>query len=82
MAFTEEDQIRLSKTLINMKAKFILIIKNTEFIYNLYNITNLNILSFSKNYTYNVRSRNRTKYKAFNNHKYKGKCLNTSLYIY
>ncbi len=58
MAFTEEDQIRLSKTLINMKAKFILIIKNTEFIYNLYNNTNLNILSFSKNYTYNVRSRN------------------------
>ncbi len=56
--FDETDQKRLANILVGMKAKFILIIKNTEFIYNLYNHTNLNILTFDKNYTYNVRSRN------------------------
>lgn len=56
--FDENDQIRLSNILINMSTKFILIIKNTEFIYSLYNNTHLNILAFDKNYSYNVRSRN------------------------
>lgn len=56
--FDETDQKRLANILVGMKAKFILIIKNTEFIYNLYNNTHLNILTFDKNYTYNVRSRN------------------------
>ena len=57
-AFTEKDQKRLAELLLKMDAKFILIIKNTEFIFNLYNDTHLNIYSFDKNYTYNVRSRN------------------------
>ncbi|NLI90370.1 MAG: DNA adenine methylase [Epulopiscium sp.] len=56
--FGAKDQERLAKVLIDMEAKFILIIKNTEFIYNLYNQSKLSILAFDKNYTYNVRSRN------------------------
>lgn len=56
-AFTKDDQYRLANVLKRVKAKFILIIKNTDFIYNLYE-NNFRILSFDKNYTYNVRSRN------------------------
>lgn len=57
--FAENDQIRLAKILQDIKAKFILIIKNTDFIYSLYNRANFNIITFDKNYTYNVRSRNK-----------------------
>lgn len=56
-AFTKEDQYRLAKILEGIKAKFILIIKNTSFIYSLYK-DRFRIISFDKNYTYNVRSRN------------------------
>ncbi len=56
-AFTKEDQCRLANVLKQVKAKFILIIKNTDFIYSLYE-NHFRILSFDKNYTYNVRSRN------------------------
>lgn len=55
--FTKEDQRRLAETLKKTKAKFILIIKNTDFIYSLYDGF-FNILCFDKTYTYNVRSRN------------------------
>lgn len=55
--FTKSDQERLSDVLKQTPAKFILVIKNTEFIYNLYE-KDFNILSFDKLYTYNVRSRN------------------------
>lgn len=55
--FTKHDQERLANVLKRTQAKFILIIKNTEFIYNLY-AERFNILSFDKQYTYNVRSRN------------------------
>ena len=55
--FTRSDQARLAETLRSTPAKFILVIKNTDFIYNLYK-DNFNILSFDKQYTYNVRSRN------------------------
>lgn len=57
-SFDEMNQKRLADILVDMKAKFILIIKNTEFIYELYNESHLNILAFDKKYTYNVRSRN------------------------
>lgn len=56
-AFTREDQYRLAGILKNIKAGFILIIKNTDFIYNLYKDC-FRIISFDKNYTCNVRSRN------------------------
>ncbi len=55
--FTKRDQERLANALKNTPAKFILIIKNTEFIRSLY-AEGFNILSFDKQYTYNVRSRN------------------------
>ena len=55
--FTRMDQQRLADILKQTKAKFILIIKNTDFIYDLYK-DHFNILSFDKQYTYNVRSRN------------------------
>ena len=57
--FTRRDQLRLACTLWDTEAGFILIIKNTDFIYNLYaGNKKLNILGFDKTYTYNVRGRN------------------------
>ena len=55
--FTQKDQERLAYSLKKTLAKFILIIKNTDFISSLYD-KDFNILSFDKQYTYNVRSRN------------------------
>lgn len=55
--FTKRDQERLANALKKTQARFILIIKNTDFIHNLYSEC-FNILSFDKQYTYNVRSRN------------------------
>lgn len=55
--FTKCDQERLAHSLKKTLAQFILVIKNTDFIYNLYK-DNFNILSFDNQYTYNVRSRN------------------------
>jgi len=55
--FTSADQERLANELKKTLAKFILIIKNTDFIYSLYK-DDFNILSFDNQYTYNVRSRN------------------------
>lgn len=55
--FTKRDQERLADALKATPAKFILVIKNTDFIYDLYK-DHFNILSFDKQYTYNVRSRN------------------------
>ncbi len=56
-AFSQEDQRRLVSVLRETRAKFILIIKNTDFIYSLYE-KDFSILCFNKTYTYNVRSRN------------------------
>lgn len=56
--FTQFDQERLAYNLKRTPAKFILIIKNTDFILRLYE-NDFNILSFDKQYTYNVRSRNK-----------------------
>lgn len=55
--FDKPDQERLSNALKRTPAKFILIIKNTDFIYSLYE-GHFNIICFDKQYTYNVRSRN------------------------
>lgn len=56
-AFTRKDQQRLAEALRRTKAQFILIIKNTDFIYSLYQ-NDFNIMYFDKKYSYNVRSRN------------------------
>lgn len=56
-AFTKNDHKRLAFCLKEVPAKFILVIQNTDFIYDLYK-NDFNILSFNNQYTYNVRSRN------------------------
>lgn len=57
--FDKRDQERLARCLYSTKAKFILIIKNTPFIFNLYNNKpNIKITSFDKTYKYNVKGRN------------------------
>ena len=56
--FGRDDQIRLAKFLQNTKAKFMLIIKNTDFIYNLYNVKGLYIKSFDKKYLVSIKNRN------------------------
>jgi len=56
-AFGHEEQERLAEVLKRTRAKFILIIKNTPFIYGLYE-GHFHIQPFDNRYTYNVRSRN------------------------
>jgi len=56
-SFIKTDQERLASELKKTLAKFILVIKNTDFISSLYD-KDFNILSFNNKYTYNVRSRN------------------------
>lgn len=55
--FTKFDQERLASALKKTTANFILVIKNTPFIRGLYE-KDFNVLSFGKQYAYNVRSRN------------------------
>lgn len=55
--FTRDDQKRLADLLEHMKARFLLVIKNTDYIYSLYEGKH-RILSFENRYVYNVRSRN------------------------
>jgi len=58
-SFDKNDQKRLAHCLYATKAKFILIIKNTPFILNLYkNKPKIIISSFDKTYLYNVKGRN------------------------
>ncbi len=57
--FEKSDQERLTNCLYKTKAKFILIIKKTPFIYSLYNNKKgIKIDSFEKTYLYNVKGRN------------------------
>jgi DNA adenine methylase len=58
-AFTRKDQERLANYLINKcKAKWMMIIKNTDFIFELYDNKGLNILSFDKTYLVSFMNRN------------------------
>lgn len=57
--FNKADQERLADYMINRcRAKWMLIIKNTDFIYNLYNQPGIHIKSFDKNYTVSFMNRN------------------------
>ena len=58
--FTREDHVRLARYLMRTKAKFLLVIKNTEFIYSLYE-GKFPMYAFENRYIYNVRSRNEQK---------------------
>lgn len=55
--FGQEEQIRLCECLKRTRARILLIIKNTEFIYNLYK-DNFNIKSFDKKYIVSFMNRN------------------------
>ena len=58
-AFTREDQKRLADYLINeCKAKWMMIIKNTDFIYGLYDKEGVNIRTFDKEYVVSFMNRN------------------------
>lgn len=58
-AFTKADQERLANYMISeCKAKWMMIIKNTEFIYNLYNKKGINICTFDKEYIVSFMNRN------------------------
>lgn len=57
--FTREDQERLANYLINeCRAKWMMIIKNTDFIYGLYNKEGINIRTFDKEYLVSFMNRN------------------------
>ena len=58
-SFTRDDQGRLADFLINRcEAKWMMVIKNTDFIYELYNRDNINISSFDKKYLVSIQNRN------------------------
>ena len=57
--FNKDDQVRLSDYLINeCHGNWMLIIKNTDFIYNLYNHEKLYVSSFDKKYQVSFMNRN------------------------
>ena len=57
--FTHSDQERLANYMINeCRAKWMIIIKNTDFIYNLYNKEGINIRTFDKKYLVSFMNRN------------------------
>lgn len=59
IAFGDDDHQRLADWIKSSSAKFILVIQNTEMIQSLYgNTEGINIESFDKQYSYNVRDRN------------------------
>lgn len=55
--FSKDDQIRLRNNLINLKSKWMLIIKKTDFIHNLYK--QFYIYEYDKTYTVSFKNRNR-----------------------
>jgi DNA adenine methylase len=57
-SFTKNDQVRLSNVLLQTKAKWMLVIKETDFIRSLYSVPQCKFIEFDKTYTYNVRGRN------------------------
>lgn len=57
--FDKQDQIRLTECLRKTKAKFMLVIKNTDFIYELYK--DFNVKTFEKNYLVSFKNRNNRK---------------------
>jgi len=57
--FDKEDQKRLASYLIsNCKAKWLMVIKNTDFIFSLYNKPKLNVSHFDKKYLVSFQNRN------------------------
>lgn len=55
--FTKDDQIRLRNVLLKTKAKIMVVIKETDFIFDLYK-KDFKINNFNKNYSVNFKNRN------------------------
>ena len=62
-SFSKKDQTRLMEWAKNTKAKVMIVIKNTDFIYKLYNKKEFKISSFDKKYMVNFNNRNDRKVK-------------------
>ena len=56
--FNKEDHIRLEKLLSSINTRWMMVIKNTDFIYDLYNNKGYYIKSFDKKYTINLNNKN------------------------
>lgn len=56
--FDKEEQERLANLLSNLSAQIMIVVKNTDFIYNLYQKKGFNISSFDKKYNVNFLNRN------------------------
>jgi DNA adenine methylase len=56
--FTKDDQVRLRNCLVNLEAKWMMVIKKTSFIEELYDSPSCRIIEFDKKYKYNVQGRN------------------------
>ena len=54
--FDKNDQKRLADFLKRTRARFLLVLKNTGFIYGLYENCGFRILSFDNRYLYNMRA--------------------------
>ncbi len=57
-SFTRNDQERLASVLLGLAAKWMLVIKETDFIKTLYDHPNIKINTFTKKYRYNMMGRN------------------------
>lgn len=58
-SFTTKDQIRLADYLVNQcPGRFMVIIKNTDFIYELYNKQGIHLIGFNKSYSVSFMDRN------------------------
>ena len=58
-SFDREEQIKLADELSKLSAKVMVVIKKTEFIYNIYSERGFNIKSFGKKYNVNIHNRNK-----------------------
>jgi DNA adenine methylase len=56
--FSKADQHRLRDTLFTVTAKWMMVIKETDYIRSLYTSSKCTLVEFDKTYTYNVRGRN------------------------
>jgi len=60
-SFERKEQIRLADLMLNTKAQWMMVIKYTDFIYELYNKKNINIIFFDKKYQVSIMDRNEQK---------------------
>ncbi|WP_216831126.1 DNA adenine methylase [Alkalihalobacterium elongatum] len=61
-SFVSNDQVRLANFLLNhCKSRFMLVVKNTDFIFDLYNQPGVQIIGFNKEYSVSFMDRNERK---------------------